>query len=248
MKFANTVRLAAALIFLPMAAISAAAELPAPFEADYEGNKFPFSAKATIALQRIGDYYRYAMRGSVRAAFFKWSDVTDCSILRVQGERFFPVEYAHLDSRNPQRNLHARYDWERRALHIRRGDGAPEVVGDLPADAWDVMSVQLRLRADIAGAKPGTELAYDVIEKNHVKQQRLKIESFDDVQVGGRAMQIVSAEADDGKHRHEFWFAKNYAWLPVRIAISGVALDMVSSPEKAARAALPASNAVPSCE
>jgi len=241
-------RLAAALILVYTAAPSTADELPAPFEAEYEGAKFPFSAKATIALQRIGDYYRYSMRGSVRAAFFKWTDFYDCSLLHIQGNEFFPVEYVHRYSREPGRNILTRFDWEHRKAHMMRGDGTAQDIGELPPIAWDLMSVQVRLRADVAAANRGAKLSYDVVEKDQVKKRHLTVEGLDDAQLNERTMKVMKAETENGKHRHRFWFAKNYAWLPVRVSIDGVSLDLVSPPEGAARAVAPGGEAPPSCQ
>ena len=241
-------RLAAALILLHSAAPSTADELPAPFEAEYEGVKFPFSAKATITLQRIGDYYRYSMRGSVRAAFFKWTDVYDCSLLHVRGNEFFPVEYVHRYSREPKRNISTRFDWEHRKMHMIRGDGTAQDIGELPPIAWDLMSVQVRLRADVAAANRGTQLSYDVVEKDEVRKRRLTVKGLEEIQLNDRTLNVMKAEAEDGKHRHQFWFAKNYAWLPVRVSIDGVSLDLVSPPERAARAAASADDTPPSCQ
>lgn len=248
MKFPNTARLAAALILLNTATRSTADVLPAPFEAEYEGAKFPFSAKATIALQRIGDYYRYSLRGSVRAAFFKWTDVYDCSVLHIRDDKFAPVEYIHRYSRDPDRNVATRFDWEHRTMRVTRGDGTVQDISDLPPIAWDLMSVQVRLRADVAAATPGAELSYETVEKDEVRKRRLTVKGLDDVLSNERTLKVMMAETEDSKHRHQFWFAKNYAWLPVRVSIDGVSLDLVSPPEGAARAAAPAGETPPSCQ
>jgi hypothetical protein len=238
----------AALSLLPVAAPTPADALPAPFEANYEGSRFPFSASATIALQRMGDYFRFSMRGSVRAAFFKWTDIYDCSVLRLQDGQFFPVEYVHRDSREPERNALTRFDWTNRAMRTTRGDGAVQVLEDLPPVAWDLMSIQVRLRADVAGAARGAELVYPVIEKGHVRKRRLTVASVDEMQANEQTLKVVKAEANDGSHRHQFWFAPNYAWLPVRVSIGDVTLDLVSPPGEAARPASPASESPPTCE
>ena len=241
-------RVAAALALLSIAAPSTADELPVPFEANYEGIKFPFSAQATIALQRIGDYYRYSLRGSVRAAFFKWGDIYDCSVLHIRDGGFSPMEYVHRSSRTPDRNVAMRFDWEHRSVHITRGDGTAQDIGDLPPIAWDFMSVQLRLRADVAAAKPGTQLTYELVEKDQVRIRHLTVQGLDDMRLQDRMLKVTKAEAEEGRHHQEFWFAKNYAWLPVRVSIDGVSLDLASPPENAARAAAPAADAPPRCQ
>lgn len=247
MTLTSIARPFAALLLFLAAAPSPAEELPTPFEADYEGSKFPFSAKAKITLERIGDYYRYTMRGSVRAAFFKWTEVYDCSVLQVQGAKFYPVESMHRDSRDHRRSVHTRFDWPRRSLRVTRGDGAVEVIGELPPVAWDLMSIQVRLRADISGAKRGAELKYDVIEKGQIRNRRLKVDGIDEIQSEQFVLHVMKAEIEEDKHRHEFWFAKNYSWLPVRVSIGGVTLDLASPPADASRAAIPAADSPPSC-
>lgn len=225
----------------------AAAELPAPFEAQYEGSKFPLKARAKLGLARTGDYYQYTLRGSVSAAMYQWTEVYDCSVVQLRDNELYPVEYVHRDKRNPRRDLQARFDWRHRSVRITTGDGAEQQLTDLPPVAWDLMSIQLKLRADIAGAAPGTSFEYAVVEKNKVTQQRATVEAVEPLQTDKYALQAVKVRAQGPKGATWFWFAKDFAWLPVRIDVGGVTLDLVSPPEQAARPPAGSLAAAPHC-
>lgn len=236
-------------LLLCLAAFGAPAQtLPAPFSAEYEGSKFPLSAQVTIALARAGDYYRYTLRGTVWAAFFKWADVYDCSLLRVDGDTFQPLEYVHRDSHDSRRDVHTRFDWKQRVARTRRGGGTAEEVIPLPLAAWDPMSIQVRLRADVAAAERGTERSYELIEKGKIKHRRVRFDGVGKLGSDRDVLQVVKVETVGGKHDNAFWFAKNYAWLPVRVSMSGVTLNLVSPPEGAARPTEQAAGAPPVCQ
>jgi Protein of unknown function (DUF3108) len=242
-------RCSAIALVLCRAAVGAPAQtLPAPFSAEYAGSKFPLSARVTIALSRAGDYYRYTLRGTVRAAFFKWTDVYDCSLLRVDGDTFYPLEYVHHDSHDSRRDMHTHFDWKERVVRTTRGDGSAAKVSPLPRVAWDPMSIQVRLRADVAGAERGTERSYDIIEKGKIKHRRVRFDGVGEIQSDRDSLQVAKVETVGDKYDNAFWFAKNYAWLPVRVSMSGVTLNLVSPPEHAARTAAPAAGAPPVCQ
>lgn len=240
-------RLVFALALFVWAVGSPAQTLPAPFEAQYAGSKFPLSAKVTMALARLGDYYRFTLRGSVYATFFKWTDVYDCSVLRVHGDRFDPIEYVHQDTRESRHNVRVRFDWSQHTVRVMRGDGTQHEIHDLPPIAWDPLSVQLRMRADVAAARAGAELGYDIVGKDSIKHRRVRVSGVDEVSFDESVLQIVKADTISGDHNNAFWFARDYAWLPVRVSIGGVTLDLVSSPGSAARAASAATAKIPGC-
>jgi Protein of unknown function (DUF3108) len=237
-----------ALVFCLVVVDAPAQTLPSPFSAEYEGSKFPFSARVTIALSRTGDYYRYTLRGTVRAAFLKWTDVYDCSLLRVDGDTFHPLEYVHRDSRDSRRDVHMRFDWKEHVARTTRGDGTAAEVTPLPDIAWDPMSIQVRLRADVGGADRGAERSYDVVEKGKIKHRRVRFGDVGKMPSGRDSFEVVKVEAVGSKRDNAFWFAKNYAWLPVRVSMGGVILELVSPPDKSARAAAPATDATPVCQ
>lgn len=228
-------------------ASAAAFTLPAPFEAEYEGSKFPLTAKAKISLSRAGDYYRYTLRGSVHAAMYKWTEVYDCSVVQLRGKELYPLEYAHRDKRTPRRDLQARFDWQRRSVQIASGNGAEQQLDDLPHIAWDLMSIQVQLRADVAGAAPGASFDYAVVEKDKVTHHRATIEGIETVETNKDGLQAVKVRAQGPKGVNFFWFAKDYAWLPIRIDLGGVTLQLVSPPEQAARPASDPPSAAPHC-
>lgn len=235
------------LVLCSYATSAPAQNLPTPFEGEYAGSKFPFSAKVTLALSRMGDYFRYTMRGSVSATFFKWTDVYDCSVMRVDGATFYPLEYVHRDTHTSRHDVQARFDWAHRSVRVTRGDGTVRELTGLPNVAWDPLSIQVRLRADVATADGGAERSYAIVEKDEVKQRRVSISGISAMHIDGLLLQVVKARTVGGKHYNEFWFAKNYAWLPIRVSMGGVTLDLVSSPKDAHRDVTPATGAAPGC-
>lgn len=226
---------------------AAALTLPAPFEAEYQGSKFPFTAKAKISLSRAGDYYQYALRGSVHAAMVKWTEIYDCSVLQLRDNELYPLEYVHRDKRNPRRDVEARFDWPRRSVRVTGGDGAEQQLTDLPPVAWDLMSIQVRLRADVPGAAPGTAFDYPVVERDKVTHHRATVEGVEPLAAGDARLQAVKVRAEGPKGVTFFWFANDFAWLPVRIDLNGVTLELVSPPQQAARPAAAPLSAAPHC-
>lgn len=236
------------LALLPPASGALAQAWPAPFEAEYTGSKFPFGARATIRLARLGDYYRYSMRGSVHMAFFRVTETYDCSVLQVRDGELYPSEYVHRDSRDSRRDLHTRFDWSSRTARTTRGDGAVVEVDGLPHVAWDAMSIQMRLRADAPAGEGGGERDYAVVEKGVLTRHRAKRAGAETIEVAGIPMNAAKMVVESRKRVNQFWFAPDYAWLPVRLLVSGVTLELTSSPEQAARPAGPAAETPPSCE
>lgn len=225
-------------------AYSAAQTLPAPFEAEYAGRKFPLTAETTIRLARAGDYYRYTMRGAVYMAFYKLTETYDCSVAQVRDGEIYPLEYVHRDRRG---DLRTHFDWRERTARTTRGDGSVVEITDLPRVAWDVMSFHLRLRAD-AQAAQGNGRDYAVVEKGVLTRHRAKYAGTETIEIDGDAVKAAGVVAESPKRVHEFWFAPNYAWLPVRIAVGEVTLELASSPKAAARPVEPAGAAAPRCE
>lgn len=239
-------RLAPLLWLVLSGAVSAAPTLPAPFEARFEGSRFPLSAKATLALARHGDYYKYTLRGGVYLGFFRGAEIYDCSVMQLQDGTLRPLEYVHLDSRKPERNLHTRFDWaEGRARTVRGDDSVLEVA--LPDTAWDVMSVQVRLRMDVAQAAPEATFVYPVVYRGELRRQRAEVEGRERVETEAGRLTATRVRSEDPKRTNYFWFDGDYAWLPVQLTISEVTLELASPPEEAARPPGPPLAEPPSC-
>lgn len=222
--------------------------MPAPFEAQYTGSKFPLSAKVTAGLSRRGDYYRYTMRSAVYMAFYKVTETYDCSVLHVRDGALYPLEYVHRDRRTSRRNLHTRFDWSSRTARTTRGDGAVLEVDELPRPAWDVMSIHMRLRADAAAAAPGAERHYAILEKGVLTRQRAKHEGVETTEVDGVTLRAAKMALESPKRASAFWFAPDHAWLPVRITVGGITIELTSPPEQAARRVEPPAETAPRCE
>jgi len=236
-----------AMSLLLYAGASPAFTPPAPFTADFTGARFPLSAKARISLSRTGDFYRYTLTGSVHAAFYKWTEIYDCSVLQLRGNELYPLEYVHRDSRNSRRNVHTRFDWARKSAQITLGDGSEREINDLPQPVWDVMSIQVRMRADVPGAAPGTSFDYTVLERGKIAHRRVTVDGAESVRTDTHDLQATGVRLEGVKGAGTFWFAKDYAWLPVRISMNDVTLDLASRPEQAMQPAAPPGAARPGC-
>jgi hypothetical protein len=229
---------------------AADAPAPAPFAARYEGHRFPLGARATLALARHGEYYKYSLRGAVYLGFFKGGEIYDCSVMRLERGVLRPLEYVHRDSRRPGRNLHTRFHWDEGVARTETGAGEVREVALAPP-VWDVMSVQVRLRRDVATAAPGASFEYPVVYRGELRRQRARVEGRETLETEAGRIAATRVRSEDPKRTNFFWFAGDYAWLPVRLTVSGVTLELVSPPGEAARAASEgesdAGTAPPSC-
>lgn len=242
----NRLPVFALALLLPVAG-APAESLPAPFEADYEGAKFPLTAKAKITLSRVGDYYRYTLRGSIFAAFYKWTEVYDCSVLHVRGSELYPLEYVHRDTRKRRRNVHTRFDWANGTVRTTAADGSVQEIKGLKRVAWDVMSIQVRMRADMPDASPGDAFDYALVRRGRVTQHRARVQGVEALETGKQSLRTVKVSTEGAKRETTLWFAKDYAWLPVRISMDGVMLNLASPPGNAARNAAPPTGDMPRC-
>jgi Protein of unknown function (DUF3108) len=220
-----------------------AAALPAPFAAQYAGTKFPLNAKAQISLERFGDYYKYVLRGAVFLTFYKASEIYDCSVIEVRDGELYPLEYLHRDKRSSQ---HVRYDWPANTIRTTVGDGPVLRLEDVQPVVWDLMSIQVRLRADVPATRRGDQLEYAVVHKGEITRHRARNEGVEAVEAGEQVLQAVRVQAEDRKGGYTFWFAKDFGWLPIRFTLRGVTLELVSPPAQAGREPAPAAG-VPTC-
>lgn len=213
----------------------ASAPVPAPFTARYEGHRFPLSARATLALSRHGEFYRYTLRGAVYLGFFKGTEIYDCSVMQLHEGVLRPLEYVHRDSRKPTRNLRTRFDWARGIARTEGGDGRVRELA-LAQPSWDVMSVQVRLRRDVADASPGAVFEYPVVYRGELRRQRARVEDRETIDTDAGRVHATRVRSEDARRTNFFWFAGDYAWLPVRLTVSDVTLELASPPAEAARA------------
>lgn len=239
---------AAVLALILTAAPAAAAEVPAPFEAKYTGRRFPLRAEATLRLEHLGDYLRYTMRATVAMGFYVLTETYDCSVMQVQDGALHPLEYRHRDRRDRDRAVRIEFDREHRRARVLRGDGSVAELEQLPSPAFDVMSIQVRLRADAPALGPEETREYAVIERGGLRAHRVRQAGTEFVPGNGVPLQALKVVAESTRRTSTFWFAPAYDWLPVRMEVGGVTLTLASPPEEAARPIGPATDALPGCE
>jgi len=239
---------AAALALILTAAPTAPAELPAPFEAKYAGRRFPLKAEATLRLERLGDYLRYTMRATVGVGFYVLTETYDCSVMQAQDGALHPLEYRHRDRRDSDRAVGIRFDREHRRARVVRGDGSVAEIEQLPSPVFDVMSIQVRLRADAPALGSEETREYAVVERGGLRTYRVRQGGAESVPANGVALQALKLVAESARRASAFWFAPAYGWLPVRMEVGGVTLTLVSPPEEAARTTGAPTDEVPACE
>lgn len=237
-----------AALLLLCAFDAAAVERPAPFVAEYRSAKFPFSAKAEIRLLRAGEYFRYTMHSTVYLGFYRVTETYDCSIGRIRRDELYPLEYVHRDARKERRNLHVRFDQAAGVAHLTRGDGSTTQLRDLPQSVWDPLSIQLKLRTDAANAEVGARFDYAVAEKNGVKRYSASYDGIETILVGENSLEAARVTAESSKRPTIFWFAPKYGWLPVRMTIGQVTLELSSAPATAERPPSPPAAEPPRCD
>jgi hypothetical protein len=229
------------------AVTGAAQSLPVPFEADYTATKFVYSAKAKIKLSRTGEYYKYAMRSAVHLGFFKQGEVYDCSILQVVGNRLYPVSYLHLKESDKSDNVQTRFDWTGKTISTILGDGRERKIKGVQYPTWDVLSIQLGLIMDVSSADRAGRSDYAVVDRGRLTSYQASVEEIESIDTAGDSVRSVKVKVRGPKRTNWFWFAKDFAWMPVRFEINDVVLQLASPPGQARREAEPADSGIPAC-
>ena len=224
-----------------------AQSLPVPFEADYEASKSVLSAKAKIKLSRMGEYYKYTMRSVVYFGFLKLGEAYECSVLHVIGNRLYPVKYVHQKEGEKLPKVQTRFDWTRKTITTTLGDGRERKIENVQYPAWDIFSIHLGLLMEVSSAHRTGQSEYSVVHKGRLTSHRASFEGIETVTTSGDSLQTVKVKVRGPKRANWFWFAKDFAWLPVRIDISDVVLQLVSPPGQAHREVGPPASGVPTC-
>jgi hypothetical protein len=225
-------------------AASAGTEV-APFAALYEGRKtvalFPATAQARLALLRSGPYYRYTMDTTLRWTLME-RRFHECSVLRIDGGRLWPVEYRHVDAGDAELNLHTRFDWTRGQASTLRGTQAVRQSVDIAWPTWDPMSFQVALMA-AAPLRPAASVEpHQVVERGRLRAHSVE---FTGTLAGVQPPlhRIASRKGDD---ELLLWLLPQQGWQPQRMVIDGVTIERSGTAAPLPALALEAGQA-PSC-
>lgn len=236
--------LAASLLMA--AAPVTALEIPKPFSATYLGRPYAVGKlEAVITLERVGHHLKYTMRSKASALFYR-NEFYECSVMAVRKERIYPLEYKHTDNENPAKNVTGRFDWNTNTATVARADGKETRITGLVWPVWDPLSLQVGIMTDLLNGKFGTEQVYRLLDRNGVGTRRLRVTGAEEIATVSAALEATTVERADGKPER-LWFAKEHGYLPVRIEIKNVSIELVSDPARAARASAAPSESMPRC-
>lgn len=221
-----------------------------PFSGHYEGRTkialLTATARAEIALKRSARHILYTMHSTVTWAFLE-RRFRDCSVIRVDGDRLWPLEYVHADESSPKFDVHTRFDWQKNQAVTMLGTAADPLTADIASPAWDPMSFQVALIALARQRQAGDAETHHVVERGVSKRHEVSfagLVALPGAAPGVQAHEIVSRRENQG--RVALYLAPPPSWQPLRIDIDEVTIALAGSPAGEASSAL-AEEPVPSC-
>lgn len=219
---------------LTISAPVAAKEIPKPFSATYLGRPYAVGKlEAVITLERIGDHLKYTMKSKASAPFYS-NEFYECSLMAVRGDRIYPIEYKHTDKKTPAKNLTGRFDWKTNTATVTRADGKGTRITDLVWPVWDPLSLHVGIMIGLLNGTFGTGKTYRLLDRDGVRERRLRMAGEEQIETETAALKAVRVERTNGKSER-LWFAKEHGYVPVRIEIKSIGVDMVSDPGRAVR-------------
>ncbi|MEW5756087.1 MAG: DUF3108 domain-containing protein [Pseudomonadota bacterium] len=237
------------LLLLLTAATSLADDQIRPFIAHYEGKKkvllFTVTANARVELTRTGQYLKYVMDSTVKWSVFK-RKFYDCSLIRLDQHGMKPLEYLHVDESNKEFNVKSSFDWESNKAVTVLGSSAEPTTVDITWPTWDPMSFQVALMSAAPVQSIGKSDPYQVLERGKLKQHQVTFNGDRalDTRLGNmKVYEIISRKTKGGA---ALWLAPDYGWIPARITIDDVTIDLNAAPASKDRGEV-TDNQVPHC-
>lgn len=231
---------------LAVSAPVAAKDIPRPFSATYIGRPYVVGKLETvITLERIGGHLKYTMLSKASAPFYR-NEFYECSVMAVRGERLYPLEYKHTDTKDAAKNVSVRFDWDANAASVTRADGQPTRITGLVWPVWDPLSLQVGIMTDIINEKFGTEKMYRLLERGTVNDRRLRRVVEDGADTDTASRKTVRVErADGGAPR--LWFAREHGYIPVTIEFKNIRVELASELSRVSRDAAVPNGEIPHC-
>lgn len=221
-----------ALFLTAMVNYVSAALLPEPFTANYLGKKYIATARAKIELIREGDYFKYTMvsKVKVKVLFLSYENrAYDCSVMRVFNGGVNPIEHKHIESRDTEYNAHTVFDWETNIASVNFDHEDDVVSLSLEQATWDPMSLQVQLMIDAMNGELHAGKTYTILEdgvKSGYNMATLGEETIHNVLGAVDTLKIGSPSSD---HGNRFWLSLEHDYIPVRMEISGVRVELISN-------------------
>lgn len=230
---------------LAPSAPAAGLEFPKPFSAAYLGRPYMVGKlEAVITLERFGDRLKYTMRSQASAPFYR-NEFYECSVMAVRGDRIYPLEYKHTDKNSAAKNLTGRFDWNTNTATVTRADGKETRITGLVWPVWDPLSLHVGIMTDLLNGKFNTERVYRLLDRSGVRDRRLRIVAEERVEAG-ITLKAVKVEHTNGKPER-LWFASDHGYMPVRIELKGVRVELASDPTNEVRGDVLPDRQIPGC-
>lgn len=229
-----------------ISAPAAALDLPQPFSASYVGRPYAVGKLETvITLERSSERLRYTMRSKASAPFYR-NEFYECSLMRLRGGRIFPLEYKHTDKNNPDKNLSGRFDWNTNTATVTRADGDAAHITGLVWPVWDPLSLHVGIMTDLRNGKFDTEKVYRLLDRKGITERRLRNVGDEAVEIQTNTVKAVAVERLGGKSE-QLWFASEHGYMPVRIELKGVRVELISDPTNVVNRDVVPDRQIPGC-
>lgn len=194
--------------------------IPPAFTARYSG--LGGLIEAHVSLTHRGRFLKYEYRSTLAGLGFY-----ECSLVETGARDFWPLRYVHREIQGDgSRDLSIVFERAQRRATLTRG-GERRVLEDIEYPAWDALSVQLRMMADLAaGSAP---LKYRVIDKGGLSEYRFRQSAGADLKHAGRDYRTLRIERDAAKRKSYVELAPQLHYVPVRIAYNARVIGWVSA-------------------
>lgn len=232
-----------------MAASEPERDGPHPFRGTYEGRTnialMTATARAEIDLRRTTRFIRYTMHSTVTWSFLE-RRFRDCSVIRLEGGRMWPLEFVHVDESKPALDVHTVFDWQNQQATTTLGHSPAPTVLAIDWPTWDPMSYQVALIGLAQRARPGDRETHHVIERGALKQHRVSVSGPVPFISLGRPVQALEMVSQKDKGSVTLLVSSESPLRPLRIVLDDVAIDLAAEATGTAAAALPPGE-VPRC-
>jgi len=199
-----------------------AADIPTPFTASYKASSgiIPLG-EACITLTRDQGNLKYVLDIETPLG-----DLREISQLKIVNNRFHPVKFKHQEK---SKQVVSKFDRQQGVVTTSR-TGKDDRVVSLPAgeEVWDLLSVQLKLMTDLSGLSEETSFKYQVVNKRgKIKPYVVTLKRLEAVEteMGNYKARLVVVAKKDRK----FWFAPGLNYMPVKLEIEEVSLELQST-------------------
>lgn len=210
--------------------ILSAGTYPVPFSATYQGGKYLiFTAESIISLERYNNYYKYSVTTEGNVLFYT-RRIYDCSVMRIDNDNIYPIEHKHHDEDELEYSSHTTFNWDSRQASTVFGDGRKIVTALVDVPTWDPVSIHIKVMHDLINNQFTTTNAYKLIEHASLSDQPIKYAGEERVVSSHYSLQGHKVESATG-NANKLWFSSDYQYLPIRMEISGVTVELVSDPE-----------------